>query len=502
MRGGAQVLEFSPFFEKFFLGYAHVETIALIVLLAVVALATVVLINTFRSGAPPPAGEAIAAPAVTPEALQHFQAAIRHQTISYANPALFDSSQFLAFHRFLEATYPVFHQRTERHVFDGYSLVHVWRGTDAALPPAVIMAHQDVVPIEEATRAMWTVEPFGGIVKDGYIWGRGTTDDKINLIAQLEAAEKLMQAGLQPTRTIYFVFGHDEEIGGRGAIAIAAWMQAQKISAQFILDEGGIITREKLAGATRPVALLGTAEKGYMSITLTAEKPGGHSSMPDAETAIDILSQAIVRLRANPFEARITEPLQGLMQAVGPALPFMQKMAFANPWLFGPAVLKNLEKTGSGNAMVRTTFVPTILEGGIKDNVVPTVARATANLRLLPGDDAKTVLARLREIVADERVTIALQGPLSEASPVTSAKGFGFQKIAATINKSYPQVIASPFLMIGATDSRHFTGVSDNIIKFSPMVDPIGFHGIDERVSLESFQTALWFYEQLLRDLD
>lgn len=478
------------------------KRITLIVLIALVALATVVLVNTFRVGSPPPAAGAIAAPPVTATALAHFQQAIRHQTISYANPALFDSSQFLAFRRFLETTYPLFHQRTERHILEHYSLVHIWRGQDTTLWPAVIMAHQDVVPVEEATRTMWTVDPFAGTVKDNFIWGRGTTDDKINLIAQLEAAEKLMAAGLQPVRTVYFVFGHDEEIGGRGAIAIAAWMQAQRIAAQFILDEGGIITREKLAGAQQPVALLGTAEKGYMSVTLTVAKPGGHSSMPDAETAIDILSQAIVRLRANPFEARLTEPIQGLMQAVGPVMPFVQKMAFANPWLFGPAVMKNFEKTGSGNAMVRTTFVPTILEGGIKDNVVPTVARATANLRLLPGDASEAVLARLRQIVADDRVKIELHGPLSEASPVTSANGFGFRKIAAAIGKAYPRAVASPFLMIGATDSRHFTGVSDNIIKFSPMVDPIGFHGIDERVSLESFQTALWFYEQLLRDLN
>lgn len=479
----------------------HLKRILALALVGLILLVGFVLVNTFRTDAPVTAGEAIPAPAVTPAALHHFQQAIRFQTISYGDSSLFDSTQFLGFRSFLETTYPLFHQHTERSILAGYSLVYRWRGSDSTLRPAVLMAHQDVVPIEAATRTLWTVDPFAGIVKDDFIWGRGTTDDKINLIGQLEAAEKLLQSGFQPARTVYFVFGHDEEIGGKGAIAVAAWMRTQNITAQFILDEGGIITREKLPGASQPVALLGTAEKGYMSVTLTVEKPGGHSSMPDAATAIDILSQAIVRLRAAPFEPRITGPLAGLMETVGPVMPFAQRMAFANPWLFKPLVISTYEKTGAGNAMIRTTFVPTIIEGGIKDNIVPTVAKATANLRLLPGDDSKSVLAKLNDIVADERVKIELTGPVSEASPVTSAQGFGFQKIAASIRKSYPGAVAAPFLMIGATDSRHFTGVSDNIIKFSPMVDPIGFHGIDERVSMESFQTALWFYEQLLRDL-
>jgi len=461
----------------------------------------VVVVNTLRMPAVQPHNEAIAAPAVTAEALAHFQQAIRYKTISHADPARFDSAEFVGFRKFIEGTYPEFHRAATRHRLAGHSLLYEWPGQDQAAQPVVLMAHQDVVPIEEKTRAMWTVDPFEGTVKDGYIWGRGTTDDKINLISILEAAEKLARDGFRPERTVYVVFGHDEEIGGNGAIAIAAWMKERNIQASWVMDEGGFITKDKVPGVAQPVALLGTAEKGYLSVELTVEKPGGHSSMPEPETAIDILTRAIVALRQRPFDARLTEPVAGMLEAVGPLMPFVQRMAFANPWLFESLIIKTFGKSGSGNAIVRTTFVPTIIEGGIKDNIVPTVAKATANLRLLPGDEAQAVVARLKEIVADDRVQITATGPLSEASPVSSAQGFGFQKIAAAIRKTYPHVTPSPFLMIGATDSRHFTGVSANIIKFSPMIDPIGFHGIDERVSLESYQTALWFYEQLLRDL-
>jgi carboxypeptidase PM20D1 len=280
-------------------------------------------------------------------------------------------------------------------------------------------------------------------------------------------------------------------------------METQGLKADLLLDEGGIITREKLPGITKPVALIGTAEKGYLSLVLTAQALGGHSSMPEKETSVDVLSNALVKLRSNPFPAKFTEPMEGLMKAVGPEMPFVQRMAFANPWLFKGLIAKTYEKTGAGNAMLHTTLVPTIIEGGIKDNVVPTQVKATINMRLLPGDSVEAVIKKVEQIIDDPRVKVEKHtGAIAEASPVTSAKSFGYQKVQAIMQKSYPDVVTSPFLMIGATDSRHFGKVSSNIIKFSPMIDPIGFHGINERVSIESFQTALWFYEQLLRDLE
>jgi carboxypeptidase PM20D1 len=263
------------------------------------------------------------------------------------------------------------------------------------------------------------------------------------------------------------------------------------------------LTREKIPGLNgTPVALLGTSEKGYLSLTLKAEKAGGHSSMPEKETAIDILSAALVKLRDNPFDPEFSESTQGLLEHIGPEFPFAFKMAFANQWLFKSVIVANFSASGPGNAMVRTTAVPTILSAGIKDNVVPAQATATVNFRLLPGDKSEEVIRRVREILNDDRITIDALPTLAEASPVTSAKSFGYKKIEQITKKSLAGTITSPFLVIGATDSRHFIQVSQNIIKFSPMIDPIGFHGIDERVSLESYRTGLWFYEQLMRSED
>ena len=394
------------------------------------------------------------------------------------------------------------HKTMSREVVAGYSLLYRWDGENTSENPVVLMAHQDVVPIEEASRSLWTVEPFAGVVKDNFIWGRGSADDKINLISIMEAAEKLLQSGFKPSRTVYLAFGHDEEIGGSGAKAIARLLKSRNVKADLILDEGGIVTREKVPGMKIPVALLGTSEKGYLSIVMSVEKNGGHSSMPEKETSIDILSKAIGRLRENPFEADFSPSTQDFMKALGPEMPFTNKMAFANFWLFKPMVTSIYESSAAGNAMIRTTLVPTIIQAGVKDNVVPTVASATINLRLLPGDTSDEMMEKIRSIVNDDRVKLTeMTAFAAEPSAVTSPETFAYRKIDTVIKKSYSGLVTSPFLMIGGTDSRHFSEVSDGIIKFSPMTDPVGFHGVDERVSLESYKTSLWFFEQLLRDL-
>ncbi len=473
----------------------------LFLLVALLVLLGVLLFNTLQFKSRQLSVDAAPAPAIPGQALQHFQDAIKYKTISYGDPAKLDTVAFFGFHKFLETTYPLVHATLSRERVASYSLLYKWEGKNLALPPIVLMAHQDVVPIEEETKTMWTVDPFGGVVKDDFIWGRGTTDDKINLMSIMEATEKLIAEKYQPEQTIYFAFGHDEEMGGVGARAMAALLQSRGVKANLVLDEGGIITKDKVPGMTIPVALIGTSEKGYLSLELVVEKKGGHSSMPDQETSIDILAKALVKLREKPFHAEFSESTDGFLQHIGPEMPFMQKLVFANGWLFKSVIIGIYEKTASGNAFVRTTIVPTIFKAGIKDNVVPTVAKVTVNLRLLPGDKSEMVIAKVKDLIHDDRVQVnSILAFISEASEVTSEESFAYRKVDETIKRTFSNTITSPFLMIGGTDSRYFNEVSTGIIKFSPMIDPIGFHGIDERVSLESYQSAIWFFEQLMRD--
>jgi carboxypeptidase PM20D1 len=460
----------------------------------------VLLFNTFLFESKQLKVETIAASTPSPVAIEHFQKAIGYKTISFGDSIHFDSSAFLGFHRYLQATYPQVHAKLKREKVLNYSLLYQWEGSNPALNPIVLMAHQDVVPIEEATKTMWSLDPFGGTIKDNFIWGRGTADDKVNLISIMEAAEKLLSENFQPVRTIYFAFGHDEELGGTGARAIVALLKSRNIQAEMVLDEGGFVTNERVPGMTKPVALIGTSEKGYLSLELTAEKNGGHSSMPERETSIDILSQALLRLREHPFPASFSESTLGFLEHVGPEMPFLKKVVFANRWLFESGIIGIYEETGSGNAFVRTTIAPTILTAGVKDNVIPTVAKATVNFRLLPGDSADQVIARVRKVINDDRVTVApFNNFKGEPTGVTSESSFAYKKADLTAKRIFANTITTPFLMIGGTDSRHFSEVSDGIIKFSPIIDPVGFHGIDERVSLDSYKYCLAFFEELMR---
>lgn len=478
-----------------------IKRIAQIVGVLILIFVIVLLFNTIRFSSVQTLTHSNPAPALTDSSILHFQRAISYRTVSHGDPSKFDSTAFIAFRKYLESTYPNMHANLEREVVAGHSLLYKWQGTEVALKPVVLMAHQDVVPIEEATKSMWTCDPFAGTVKDQFIWGRGTTDDKINLIAICEAVEKHLMSGFRPERSVYLVFGHDEEVGGSGALSIANLLKQRGIQAEMVMDEGGIITKEKIPGLTKAVALLGTAEKGYLSLVLTVEISGGHSSMPEKETAIDVLAKAIVQLRSQPFEAEFSEPMLNFFENIGPEMPFFPRLAIANQWLFKSMLVSTYDQSGPGSAMMRTTLVPTIIQAGIKDNVVPTQAKCTVNLRLLPGDQFEEVIERVKRIINDTRVKIERveNGADSEASTVSAVDGFGYRTIDTVIKQTYPDVLTAPFLLIGGTDSRHFEEVSKSIIKFSPMIDPIGFHGIDERVSLESYQTAIWFYYHFLR---
>lgn len=444
---------------------------------------------------------ASAAPAVKESSLLYFQRVVQFKTISHADSSLFDSSQFLGLQRYLDTAYPMVHENLVREVINQYTLLYHWKGRNDTAQPIIFLAHLDVVTVESSSLDAWEVDPFAGAIKDGFVWGRGSFDNKVNMVSMLETAEKLLQQYFQPERSIYFVFGHDEEVHSPNGAGVAAKiLAARNIRPHLVLDEGGIVTKTKVPGVNFPVALVETAEKGFLTLSLQVQKEGGHSSMPEQETAIDILSKALVKLRSNPFEPRITIAQQDFIDHLGPELPFLKKMVFANTWLFEGLILGQYVKTPIGNAVMRTTYAPTIISAGVKENIVPAVAKAVVNLRLLPGDSAHLILARMRDIVNDNRVSFSIES-FTEPSGITSASGEGFKKVETAILKTFPNTVVTPFLLIGGTDSKKFTGISDHIIRFTPLIDPIGNHGINERVSVESFGLAMWYYEQLMRGL-
>ena len=435
-------------------------------------------------------------------AIERLQKALRIKTISFETEEDFDSTQFEVFNQFLKNQYPSIDSLLDHKVFSKYSHLYKWQGSNSQLKPIVLMGHIDVVPI--ASPDKWSVDPFSGEIKDGKIWGRGTIDDKFSVIGILEAVEMLLKYNFQPERTIYLSFGHDEEVGGeRGAVLIADYLKNQGVEAEFVLDEGYAITQKLIPGMEPDVAMIGIAEKGSATIEFTVDMEGGHSSQPAKETAIDVLANAISKLKANPLEATLSAPMQGFMDQLGPEMGFVNKMAFANRNIFKGMIISTYENaSGAGNALVRTTTSPTIFEGGIKENVIPTYARAVVNFRIIPGQTADDVMVHAKTVINDERVKHKFYGFNTNPSAVSPMDSDGYNVINRTIKEVFENTLTAPNLVIAATDSRHFDEVSSNIYRFVPYrinEDNITtFHGIDEHILVDDYKDAIRFYRQLI----
>jgi len=468
----------------------------LYLVLAILLFIAYILFNTFMEVA------AIESTPTPDGAIERMTKAISIRTVSFENESDFDSTQFQLFNAFLEDSYPLIHEKLEHKTFNQYSHLYKWTGSAPTLKPIVLMAHHDVVPI--ASLRKWTVHPFTEGVKNDTIYGRGAMDDKGAVISIMEATEQLLKEGYQPQRTIYLSFGHDEEIGGdRGAIPIATYLEEQGIEAEMVLDEGMAITERLIPGLNQQLAFIGIGEKGSTTIELRVDMEGGHSSQPAKETAIDVLATAVSTAKKHPMPLHLTDAMKGFMNQVGPEMEFKTKMVFANAGLFKSVLLDQYQNaSNAGNATVRTTTSPTIFQAGIKENIIPTSARALINFRIIPGETKDDVMAHLVKVINDDRVKLSFQGFSSDPSPISPSEGTGYDIINKSIKEVFPNMMTSPNLVIAATDSRHFTDVSKNIYRFAPYrINPENlacFHGIDERIPVSDFENGIRFYRRVI----
>jgi carboxypeptidase PM20D1 len=382
-------------------------------------------------------------------------------------------------------------------------LLFTWQGKDDRLKPMLLMAHIDVVPVDPSTESSWHHAPFSGEIADGYIWGRGALDDKSSLMAILEAVESLLANNFRPARTIYLAFGHDEEIGGiNGAAKIAALLRARHVELESILDEGLNVFTGTISGLDSPAALIGIAEKGYLSLELSVESAGGHSSMPPEHTAVGILVDALQKLKQPPFPARLNRPTHEMFAFLGPEMAFVKKLVLANLWLFSSLLEKTLAQSPQTNALIRTTLAPTMLNAGIKDNMLPSKASAVVNLRIAPGESTASATQYVRHMIADPAVMILPQAVQLEPSAVSSIDSASFTVLHKTIRQTIPTAVVAPALLVAATDSRHYRSLTTNIFRFLPVTvgpdDIDRYHGIDERISVEDYERCIRFYAQLI----
>jgi len=435
---------------------------------------------------------------------EHLAAAVRCRTVPLDDLGTPDPKAFAQLHRMLEQTYPLVHKDLIREIIGGYSLLYTWEGTRPELEPIMVMAHQDVVSADPASLDQWTYPPFEGLITDGFIWGRGTLDIKNQLIGIMEAAEGLLAHGFQPERTILFGLGHDEETGGvNGCKVMGQLLKDRGIHLAGIVDEGGGIFEGLAAGVRGPVALIGTSEKGYLTVEITAQGKPGHSSTPPPQTAIGILAGALARLEARPMPTHIRR-LRPMYHGIGRAAPLYLQVAFANVWLFGPLLRRWLTAIPEMNASIRTTTALTIVQGGAEDNTVPSEAKALVNFRLLPGDTIADVLAHATRAIDDERVTIvSVPGKFNEALPISPDSGSAYEGLKQVIREQFDNPPVAPYVMLGGTDCQHFVAVCDNIYRFTSLVMDERFrgleHGIDERIPVQGMGDMVQFYARLMQ---
>lgn len=436
-------------------------------------------------------------------AAERLAGGIRFRTVSWDEQPAVSLDAFHRLHAYLRQQFPNVHRELRLDLVADASLLYTWPGHDVTVKPIALLAHQDVVPVEPGTERDWKVDPFAGIVQEGFVWGRGAWDDKGSLFAILEAVELLVRDGFRPRQTVFLIFGHDEEVvGGKGAQSVAALLQSRGVKLDFVLDEGLIITEGVLERLEQPLALIGVGEKGYVNVSFRANFEGGHSSMPPPVTAIGAMSRALSELEAHPMPSAIGGSAAQLFETIAPEMGILDRVLLSNLWLFGPLVKARLEAVPSNNAMLRTTMALTVVQGGNKDNVLPSRIDANANFRILPGDSSDDVLRHVKSVVKDAAIQIAKVEPATEPSGLSSTTSASFMHIHRTIREVFPETLVAPGLMIGATDARYFAAIADNIYRFAPVraqpEDLSRFHGVNERISIANFADMIRFYRRLL----
>jgi carboxypeptidase PM20D1 len=434
---------------------------------------------------------------------QRLAAAVRFETVSAPTMDAAAITAFNGLHRHLETSFPATHAALRKEILAGHSLLYIWQGTDPSLRPIILIAHQDVVPITPGTDTLWTRPPFSGDVAEGYVWGRGSIDNKAALLGALEAIELLLSQGRAPRRTVILAAQHDEEVRGDGGPAIAAALAQRGVKAEFVLDEGTYITHGAAPGITRPIALVGAAEKGFLHVELTAAGAAGHVATPLRDTAISRLSAAIHNIEQTQSDARLEGSVDLPFDWLAGDMAFGSRLIATNLWLFGPLVKSRMSQGPVTNAFIRSTIAPTVADAGSRFNVLPAEARATIISFVHPGETTHDVLKRMSDAAGPQGVRLRVV-EAKEPTPRSSTSTEAFKDVSRAIRQVFPDALVAPSLLIGNVDARHFVELSDNVYRFTPILldgaDRSLIHGINERISITAYGDVVRFYYALIKN--
>lgn len=437
-------------------------------------------------------------------AVERLRELIRVPTVSRAETELQDAGAFARFPVLLAELYPHVHAAFELERVGDVGLLYRWPGRTPG-DALILMAHWDVVPADEAG---WTHEPFAADVTvdaDGSrrLWGRGAIDDKGALGGILEAVEDLLEQGFVPENDVYLSFGGDEEVQGAAAEAAVELLRGRGLAVDFVLDEGGAVVEGQFPGVTEPTAVIGIAEKGIATIELRSVEPGGHAAHPPRSgvTATRRLARAIERV-SRQVPAGLPPTAFPMFAALAARARGILGVAYRHPKLFRPLLLRALTRgSDEANALVRTTRVVTRLRGAAADNVLPEVATAHVNVRIVVGSTLDAEVDRIRRDIADDRIAVRVVAG-SDPPPVAPATGHPWERIVGALASSHPDAVAVPYAMLGATDGRHFTRLTPAVYRFTPFemtkTELAGLHAIDESIRVEAYLRGIAFYRALL----
>lgn len=432
-------------------------------------------------------------------AVDNLRRLVQCKTVSYKDATLEDDAEFDKLIDLLPTLYPKVFATCSFERLADRGLLFCWKGK-ASDAPAVLMAHYDVVPVNEE---MWDKPPFEGIIEDGVLWGRGTLDTKVTFNGVLSAAEHLIGEGYTPAQDIYFAFSGGEEVNGPGAVHIVDWFEAQGITPAMVVDEGGAVVENVFPGVTAPCGMIGIAEKGMMDVEYTALSGGGHASAPKPKTPVDTLARACRRMVEHPFKAHLTPPVAKMFDTLGRHSNFVYRMIFANLWLFGGVLDLICKKSGGElNALMRTTVAFTQMSGSAAANVIPPKATMVSNIRLNPMDTMESAKAYIEKTIADDAVQVNILHGINP-SRISRTDCAGWDKVARAVASTWRGCIVSPYLMVQCSDSRHYGRISDRVYRFSAMdltsEERATIHGNNERIRLDCACRAVEFYIRLMR---
>jgi carboxypeptidase PM20D1 len=443
----------------------------------------------------------------------HLQGMVQIPTISSADQELMDTAAYFKLHDYLEQTYPLAHKALRREVVSKASLLYHWPGTGhSGKLPLLLAAHLDVVPPGEP--GLWKYPPFSGAVAEGCLWGRGATDSKMNILAQLEAVEQLLQEGFQPDYDVYLAYGHNEEtmsLPESGAAAIAELLRARGVKLGCVIDEcggptdgssydlGGKPTKFRPEGL---IAQIYVAEKGQVNFELVKESPGGHSSTPGPSSALGAVCRAAVILEENLRLPRLTDFVEAELRALGSRVSGEVGELLRDPRANWEKLLPLLLEEPQWAARLRTTTAVTMAKGSDQANVLPERASIVVNCRLLAGDTYEELWEYFQGL-APAGVEVKVLKALNPA-PAAAVETASYRLIKAIAEETYPGILIVPSFLLGATDSRFYFAVceSGSVYRYSGFfrdADWGAAHKVNERIPLRALRAGVDFFIQYIR---